>query len=77
MPFTHKVIEDAWRRSGCRCECQRRNHGHAVPHKKVLDWEHRGREGKGKWQAYSISGEYKESVYDCLILCWDCYEAML
>lgn len=76
MPFPKWVVDEAWRRSRCYCECRHKTHGHLIPHKKRLDWLYRGREGVGKWEAYSISGEYRDNVNDCLILCWECYEAV-
>ena len=76
MPFPLKIVEAAWKRSHGMCECKRVTHGHAIPHKMRLTWENRRKEGSGKWEAYSLTGEYREEVYDCIILCWDCYEAM-
>jgi hypothetical protein len=77
MPFPPRIVEGAWTRSRCFCECKRKTHGHAIPHKMRLNWENHRKEGSGKWEAYSLSGDYKEDIYDCLILCWDCYQAML
>jgi hypothetical protein len=76
MGFAPNVIELAWRRSKGYCECKRVTHKHPIPHKMRLEWANRNREDAGKWNAYSVSGEYQENINDCIILCGDCFVLM-
>lgn len=72
MGFHIGVIEQAWQRSGGRCECAKINHSHPSKCNKVLVRANRGREGPGRWEAYSVSSFDRTSTSDCKILCWNC-----
>jgi hypothetical protein len=75
MAFPPTVIEQAWRRSGAKCECQRISHGHSGRCNKDLVRENRGREGRGKWEAHhkQSGGPDPDALSNCEILCWDCH----
>jgi hypothetical protein len=78
MAFSDSTVRQAWTRAGGRCECTRVTHDHdRVRCNKQLVWENRGREGRGAWEAHSISGRHLDSVSDCQILCWNCHKATL
>ena len=63
MAFSEQVVEQAWRRSGGRCECPRVSDGHPNPHGKRLDKANRGRTGEGCWEAHHIvAGEPRDLV---------------
>jgi hypothetical protein len=78
MPFTNEIVERAWRRSGSYCECTRTKHGHGGRCNKPLTRDLRGaRDSPFGWEAYSVSGLYKNIASDCEILCWDCYKSTI
>lgn len=52
MPFNEQTIQQAWNRSGGRCECTRILHSHSGRCNKQLSYENRGREGRGAWEAH-------------------------
>jgi hypothetical protein len=82
MAFSDGVVWACWKRAGgqyppqsSNCECQRVTHDHnSYRCNKQLVWENRGREGRGAWEAHSISGKHLDSMSDCLILCWNCHK---
>ena len=55
MAFSQTVIDQAWQRSGGRCECTRNSHGHYSRCNKQLDKSNPGRTGKGCWEAHHIN----------------------
>lgn len=73
-PFPDDVVRQAWRRSGGRCECTSKSHGHAVPCNKLLVWENRGKDGAtGCWEAHHVNSKCDPIYSNCLILCCDCH----
>ena len=78
MTFSELVIEEAWKRSGGKCECHRNVCGHGIRCNKQLVWTNRGKEGhRGAWEAHhktavSVGGE--DTVSNCEILCLDCHK---
>lgn len=75
MPFSDYIVKQAWVRSGGRCECISKTHGHArMCRKKLLELYRGDDESDCGWEARSISGSYPEVLADCEILCWDCQE---
>ena len=62
MGFLQSLVDDAWKRSGGRCECERTTHGHGARCNKPLSWGARGREGRDAWEAHSLSGQHKPSL---------------
>ena len=74
--FPSSVVEDAWVRSGEKCECTRTTHGHTGRCNKALYRWRRGERGEvGCWEAHSISEFHMPLVSDCEILCCDCHYA--
>ena len=73
MAFSDRVLREAWRRAGGRCECPRTTHDHYGKCNQTLVWRNRNRDGLGGWQEHSKSGQYEDSVKDCQLLCWGCY----
>ena len=77
MAFPESVVEEAWQRSGGRCECTRVTHGHSIPCSSILSKYNRGREGGGEWEAlHRVSGGF-DTLSNCHILCWDCHSKTL
>jgi len=75
MPFTQSVVDQAWRRSGGRCECTRSNHGHSGRHNKQLDYASRGNDRMpGCWEAHHINANGGDVLSNCEILCCDCHK---
>ena len=77
MVFSDYVIQQAWRRSGGRCECRRLAHNHPVRCDKELKLANRGKEGQGRWEARPIDKALGDTVPNCEILCADCYKRSL
>lgn len=77
MPFTEEIIKRGWKRSGGYCECTRTRHGHGgMCHKPLTDNLRGSGESPFGWEAYSVSGQYKNLASDCEILCMDCYKSV-
>jgi hypothetical protein len=75
MAFLDSIVKRAWQRAGGRCECRRTTHDHYGRCGKALVWVNRDREGRGKWEAHSVSGLHRGSASDCQILCWGCHRS--
>ena len=76
--FPDSVVEKAWNRSGGRCECRRKGHGHPYGRcPKTLVKKNRGREGRGKWEPHHTSRTGPDTLSNCEILCWDCHSLTL
>ncbi len=73
MAFSESVIDQAWNRSGGRCECGRTSHGHGFICAKSLIKDNRGREEYGAWEAHHINANGGDILSNCEILCWDCH----
>ena len=74
-PFTKETIDLAWNRSGGRCECKRKTHGHDGRCNKKLVRKNQGRITGDYWEAHHADGdETKNDVDHCLIFCWECHE---
>lgn len=76
MPFSETVKEQAFVRSGGRCECQRVHQGLTAPH-------HGGRCPKtftrygGQWEAHHKVAESAgglDTLANCEVLCITCHE---
>jgi len=63
MP-SDEVVENAWTRARCTCECDHATHAHAARCGTALVWEQRGTAMPEGWKA----------VQTCHILCWSCYQ---
>ena len=75
MPFSDYIVKQAWTRSGGRCECISKTHGHSrICKKKLLELYKGDDESDYGWEAHSKSGSFLNDIEDCEILCWDCQE---
>jgi hypothetical protein len=77
MAFSDEIVERAWKRSGGICECVRTKHTHGGRCKQQIKKDQRNEDSPYGWEAYSISGLYKNLASDCEIFCWDCYKSTL
>jgi len=78
MSFTDRVVQQAWGRSGGRCECRRWTHKHEqVRCGKELVLTNKGKEGQGRWEAHRFSRTGGDALTNCEILCGDCYKRAL
>ena len=77
MAFSDVVVADAWERADGRCECADPDHGHDGRCNEELEWDDRGREGTGPWEAHHLSPGGGDSLSNCQILCWPCHEQTL
>ncbi len=78
MSFSESVISQAWNRSGGKCGCPHLSHDHGRNRcSRPLNWELRGKDANGGWQARSVSGKYLDTPSDCEILCCACYKEMV
>jgi hypothetical protein len=72
MPFSETVKDQAFARSGGRCECHRDHTGENAPH-------HGGRCPKtftrhASWEAHHISAGGPDTLSNCEVLCVPCHE---
>lgn len=74
MAFPESVVRDAWNRSGGKCECKRKNHGHIGRCSKTLRWASRGTEGAYGWEAHHIVAGGPDTLSNCEILCQPCHK---
>jgi len=74
------TVEDAWVRSGGRCEGEHAAQGLGHRCRDELQWDRRGGSLAGAWEVYSTRtadlGGW-EDVNRCRILCRACYEQTL
>ena len=76
MAFSNEIIEQAWKRSGGKCECRRRSHSHFyIRCNKQLVWLNRGKDGaRGCWEAHHKTAGGPDTFSNCEILCCDCHK---
>ena len=76
MAFTDDVLQQAWQRSGGKCECQNRSHDHGFyACDELLEWLNRAQPGLGSWEArHKVVPEDggDDSLENCEIVCLDC-----
>jgi hypothetical protein len=78
MALSEKVIEQAWKRAGGKCECKRWSHKHSIVRcGKELVFSNKGKAGQGRWEVRQIDKLAGETVANCEILCADCYKQIL
>jgi len=76
--FPDKVVKEAWKRSGGRCECTRDHEWHKgrrCPQK--LNWDDRGKEKQTGWEAHhkiSQAAGGSDTLSNCEILCQNCHK---
>lgn len=75
MAFSDDIVKQAWERSGTQCECNKRNHSHHyIPCAKFLQWNKRGVNVQGGWEAFQVDPAGASTLDNCEVLCWRCYE---
>ena len=74
MAFEDSVVDQAWARSGGRCECTRRGHGHSERCGHELLRERRGAEPSYWWEAQKKAAGGDYTLNNCEILCQDCFK---
>ena len=76
MAFSETIKDQAYQRSGGRCECTRKHEGLTAPH-------HGGRcpvtftRHGGKWEAHhkvSVSSGGSDTLSNCEVLCLECHQ---
>ena len=75
MAFSQDTINQAWHRTGGRCECTLKICGHQERCNKVLDPQNKI-EGR-KWHAHHIVSQNAgslDNLSNCQILCVPCHE---
>jgi len=78
MAFTDKIIEQAWKRAGGKCECRRWSHSHNIVRcGKELVLANKGKEGPGRWETRRVEPSAGDTLSNCEILCADCYKRIL
>ena len=76
--FSEEIVEQAWRRSGGKCECELSGHGHTGKHNIMILESSRGRDSPYGWEAHSVTGSHLNTASDCRIFCWNpCHKATL
>jgi len=77
--FPGSVVDEAWIRSGGKCECTRTTHSHIGRCNKMLLKSARGdRNGFFGWEAHHISSTGGDTLSNCEMLCWNpCHKATL
>lgn len=76
MAFSDEVLEQAWQRSGGKCECRNASHDHGFyACDELLEWLNRGQPGLGGWEAWYIvkpedGGD--DSLENCEVRCLAC-----
>lgn len=77
MAFPEIVVLSAWKRSGGKCECERKGHfghfNHIGKCGRALVFAKRGKEGVGGWEAHHINAAGGDVLENCVILCYDCH----
>ena len=76
--FPDNVVDQAWERSGGKCECERTTHGHTTRCNRPLIKRFRGDTYSiFGWEAHHITSTGGDTLSNCEILCWDpCYRAI-
>jgi len=74
MAFTDSVVDQAWQRSGGKCECTRTGHGHTGRCNRGLLKSSRGAESSQGWEAHHITAGGMDTLSNCQILCQDCHK---
>ena len=67
MPFPQSIKDKAYIRSGARCECARRSHGHAGRCRSAV-----GKATAQFHEIYDISQGGHEGLSNCEVLCRSC-----
>ncbi len=78
MRFSQAVIQEAWKRAGGRCECERTEckHGRSRCNKELV-WDNHFEGEPGAWEAHhkiAVASGGTDTVSNCEILCLDCHK---
>jgi len=68
MAFSEEVVKLAFFAAGSKCECERTTHGHTEKCNNSLNFNDRGREGTGVWEAHHknwLSSGGSDSLSNC------------
>ena len=71
MPFSEETKKLAFRRSGGRCECRRKNHGHLFGRCAALLWSRRSAEFH---HVNAEAGGGHDGLSNCEVLCPSCHK---
>jgi hypothetical protein len=78
MPIPELALLQAWEKAEGRCQCQRWAHNHTyVRCNRRLAWDNRGANAEGGWIPRYRTSPTSNTLLDCEILCWDCYQRAL
>jgi 5-methylcytosine-specific restriction endonuclease McrA len=75
MSFSDSVIEQAWKRSEGRCECDRASHGHGLRCDHPIAYHARGMETDIGWEAHhnlAVAEGGSDNLGNCQLLCQSC-----
>jgi len=72
MAFSNVIINQAWIRSGGRCECERYMHDHYHRCKRQLIFKKCGKGGVGAWDTHHKNNIGGDGLSNCEILCSLC-----
>jgi hypothetical protein len=73
MAFSEEIVRAAWERSGERCECQRKSHGHRSGRcGQSLTWALRRSVASAGWEARRRTSWGTDVLSNCEILCAAC-----
>lgn len=72
--FPQSVVDQAWERSGGKCECQRSTCGHSKRCNKALYKGSRGLDSAMGWEAHHINSNGPATLSNCEILCQECHK---
>ena len=76
MALDDSVVDQAWARSGGRCECTNSDHGHSERCGRELLRERRGSDPSYRWEAHIKVTDGDDTLSNCEILCHDCFKQM-
>ena len=74
MAFSEDTVQQAWNRSGGKCECKRTVCGHSGRCNRSLLLGSRGAESEYGWEAHHVNSNGGDSVSNCEILCQKCHK---
>jgi len=72
MALEESVVDQAWARSGGRCECTHSEHGHSERCGRELLRDRRGVEPSYRWEAHKKVADGDDTLINYEILCQEC-----
>jgi len=70
--FEESVVDQAWARSGGRCECTHSDRGHSERCGRELLRDRRGAGPSYRWEAHKKVAGGNDALSNCEILCHEC-----